>query len=164
MFAIESVEAIQDKVVAMVARHAGVPVEAVRGNTRIWKKFPPSHREHPSVTAFVKDVRAEFGVYLTEEEWENPTLKTLSERIRAKRENPALSVADWERDQTALRGGVAWMVGIGAVMGLVAFAVAPGSLTYRVLLAGGLCALMSAIGLIGVYLETRRLGARPHKD
>jgi uncharacterized membrane protein len=44
-------------------------------------------------------------VYLTEDQWEEPTPNTLAEDIRAKRENPAASVADWTKDRAALKTG-----------------------------------------------------------
>lgn len=84
----------------LVARYAGMAVESIDVNTAIWERFPVSGRgEHPSVTSFVNDVHLGFDVYLTEEEWEDPTLESLAECIWTKRENPDKSKADWNRDR-----------------------------------------------------------------
>jgi hypothetical protein len=98
---------IHERVVELIARHTGVTLQSIDRDSPIWDDFPRSanKREHPTVTSFVQDVHSEFNVYLTEDEWENPTPNTLAEKIRAKRDNPAASVADWTRDRADLKSG-----------------------------------------------------------
>src|SRR5215208_5544653 len=97
---------IRDALVALIARNARVPVQSIERNRSVWEHFPPSGRtEPPSMTSFVEEVRATFDVFLTEEEWEDPTLEELVQIVYAKSANPGKSIADWHREQTATQKG-----------------------------------------------------------
>ena len=107
MTLVETHKDVRERVEALIASHTGVTRQSIDPDSPIWDHFPRNtgRVEHPTVTSFVRDVHTEFNVYLTEDEWENPTPNTLAEVIRAKRENPAASVADWIQRREDLRKG-----------------------------------------------------------
>ena len=79
------------------------------------------------MTSFIDGVQSEFKVYLTEEEWEDPTPESLAHDVRAKLENPAASLADWTHDRKSTLSGFITMfvvtnvlivgVGVASVVG-----------------------------------------------
>ena len=103
----ESSDEIRNRVVALIARHTGMPVESIDLDTSIWDGFPPNEgrREHPAVTSFVRDLHDTYDVYLTEQELEGPTPSILAEHIAVKLQNPAASQADRDREHAERRRG-----------------------------------------------------------
>ena len=98
---------IRERVEVLIASHTGVTPQTIDRDSPIWDHFPRNtgSAEHPTVTSLVQNVHTGFNVYLTEDEWENPTPDTLAEVIRAKRGNPEASVADWIHDREDLKKG-----------------------------------------------------------
>ena len=160
-----SPDAIKSALVTMVSRHAGVGVGSVRESAPIWSHFPVSegsYREHPSVTAFVDEVHSTFNVWLTEEEWDEPSLDSLSQRIRAKRETPSESIADWRREREASRKGLLiTMLLMALLFGPAALLAVPGSWMRRVGMASALVVGLNALILLVYWLSTRRLRRNP---
>ena len=107
MTSITSQREIRERVEALIASHTGVTPQTIDRDSPIWEHFPRNTGsvEHPTVTSFVQSVHTGFSVYLTEDEWENPTPNTLAEVIHAKRDNPAASDADWIHAREDLRKG-----------------------------------------------------------
>jgi hypothetical protein len=120
---------IRERLVALIALHTGVSAKSVARESSIWDNFQPSttRGEHPTVTSFIDGVQSEFKVYLTEEEWEDPTPESLAHDVRAKLENPAASLADWTHDRKSTLSGFITMfvvtnvlivgVGVASVVG-----------------------------------------------
>jgi hypothetical protein len=71
---------IHERLVALIASHAGVAAETIGRGGSIWLRFPAGsgRTNHPSVTSFVADVHSQFDVYLTEDEWEEPSVDILA--------------------------------------------------------------------------------------
>jgi hypothetical protein len=71
---------IRARLVALISSHAGVAAETIGRGASIWLHFPAGsgRAKHPSVTSFVTDVRSQFDVHLTEDEWEDPSVDILA--------------------------------------------------------------------------------------
>ena len=152
---------IRERVVELIARHTGVTLQSIDRDSPIWDHFPRSanKREHPTVTSFVQDVHSEFNVYLTEDEWEDPTPNSLAEKIHAKRENPAASVADWTRDRADLKSGT--MVFAVFVLALfpAVFFFGSGPRITRVVVGLALPVFFAVLLLVGYRRKVRELDA-----
>jgi len=161
MTSLKTQKDIRERVVALIARHTGVTPESIDQDSPIWDHFPASANrgEHPTVTAFVQDAHSEFNVYLSEEQWEEPTPNTLAENIRAKRENPATSVADWTDDRAALKKGTIGLFAIIVVFFPAIFFFGSGPWITRVAVGLALPFLLGVMLLMGYRKQTRKLDA-----
>jgi hypothetical protein len=152
---------IRERVVELMARHTGVTLQSIDRDCPIWEHFPRSanKREHPTVASFVQGVQSEFNVYLTEDEWEDPTANTLAETIRAKAENPAASFADWNRDRADLKSGT--MVFAVFVLALfpAVFFFGSGPRITRVVVGLALPIFLAVLLLLGYRRKVRELDA-----
>jgi hypothetical protein len=161
MKSFETQKDIREKVVALIASHTGVTPQSIDRDSPIWIHFPANtnKQEHPAVTSFVQEVHSEFNVYLTEDEWEQPTPNTLTDDIRAKRENPAASIADWTKDRADLKSGT--MVFAVFVLALfpAVFFLGSGTRTTRVVVGIALSFFFAVLLLVGYRRKIRELGA-----
>lgn len=158
----ESSDEIRNRVVALIARHSGVPVESVDLDTSIWDTFPPNEGrgEHPAVTSFVRDLHDTYDVYLTEEELEEPTPSLLAEHIATKLQNPAASEADWKHFLAQREKGRRWMFAVvNLVFAPMVLLGARGDWTRRLIVTVGLVALMNALVEVMWRLDSRRVRA-----
>jgi hypothetical protein len=149
---------IRERLVALIALHTGVSAESVARESSIWDNFQPSKTrgEHPTVTSFIDGVQSEFKVYLTEEEWEDPTPESLAQTVRAKLENPAASLADWTRERDGeLKGIKISMVFFTVLFGPIAFFSASGTLNRRMLVVT-LLVLVFNLMLLSIYQDKKR--------
>ena len=165
MTSLKTQKEIRERLVASIASHTGTPAESVGWNSPIWDNFPASssRAEHPSVTSFVNAVQSEFNVYLTEDEWEEPTPDSLAQIIRAKIANPALSIADWTNEKTARKKGM-----IGAFVFVVIafpamFVFGTGPFLTRVVIGLGLPVFLGAMLIGGYRKDVRKLDASAPK-
>jgi hypothetical protein len=161
MTSIRTQKDIRERVEALIASHTGVTPQSIDRDSPIWDHFPRNtgRVEHPTVTSFVQDVHIEFNVYLTEDEWENPTPNTLAEVMRTKRENPAASVADWTRDRADLKSGT--MVFAVFVLALfpAVFIFGSGPRITRVVVGLALPVFFAVLLVVGYRRKVRRLEA-----
>jgi hypothetical protein len=161
MTTFETQKDIREEVVALIASHTGITPHSIDRDSPIWVHFPrnTNKQEHPTVTSFVQDVHSEFNVYLTEDEWEQPTPNTLAEDIRAKRAEPAASVADWTKDRADLKSGT--MVFAVFVLALIpaVFFLGSGSRTTRVVVGFLLSVFFAVLLLVGYRRKIRALDA-----
>jgi len=152
---------IRAKVVELIARHTGVTLQSIDHDSPIWDHFPRSSNrgDHPALTSFVQSVHSEFNVYLTEDEWEDPTPNTLAETIHAKRENPAASVADWTKDRADLKSGT--MVFAVFVLALfpAVFFFGSGPRITRIVVGLALPVVFAVLVLVGYRRKLRDLDA-----
>lgn len=147
---------------ALIASHAGISVEQIARDSSIWQHFPvgSGSREHPAVTSFVHDVCSRFEVYLTEEEWEDPTPDRLAQYICAKRENASASVADWRHDRREIQRGLRTsVVVLNVLVGTAGLLSASGPWIRRLFVVSGLLLLVDAMFLIVYRAETRKMNA-----
>ncbi|MFL5557142.1 MAG: hypothetical protein ACJ794_00785 [Gemmatimonadaceae bacterium] len=161
MTSLETEHDIRQSVVALIVSHAGVTAESVKPDSPIWDHFPTSTNRwaHPTVTSFVQDVHSEFNVYLTEEEWEDPTPNTLVEDIQAKRENPAASVADWSHDHAAVKKGMISLFVIVAIFFPAIFFFGSGPWLTRLALGLGMPLFLGLMLLLGYRKQIRKMNA-----
>jgi len=161
MTSLKTQKEIRKRVVALIASHTGVTAESVEGDSPIWEHFPTSttRAEHPTVTAFVQDVHSEFNVYLTEEEWGEPTPESLAKDIRAKRENPATSVADWAHDRAALKKGTISFFVIIVILFPAIFFFGSGPLVTRLVIGLALPLFFGLMLLVGYRNQARKMKA-----
>jgi hypothetical protein len=159
MTSLKTQKEIRDRIVALIASRTGVLAQSVGLNSPIWDHFPPSstHKEHPTVTAFVHDVHSEFNVYLTEEEWEEPTPDSIAEDIRSKQQNPEASVADWADDRAALKKGMISSFVIIAILFPAIFFFGSGPWLTRSVVGLGLPLFLGVLILIGYRNAIRKL-------
>ncbi|MEY2525982.1 MAG: hypothetical protein QOE73_753 [Verrucomicrobiota bacterium] len=155
---------IRERVVALIVSHTGVLAQSVGRDSPIWDHFPTrtgrsGARESPTVTSFVQDVHSEFNVYLTEKEWEEPTPDSLAEDIRAKRENPAASVADWTHDRAALKKDAINFFLIMVILGPAILFFGTGPLITRLVIGLGLPLFAGVMVLGGYRNRIRKLDA-----
>jgi hypothetical protein len=154
----ETQSEIRERLVALIALHTGVRAKSVARESSIWDNFQPSKTrgEHRTVTSFIDGVQSEFKVYLTEEEWEDPTPESLAHTVRAKLENPAASLADWTRERNEeLKGIRVSMAFVTVLFGPIAFFSASGTLNRRVLVVA-LLVLVFNLMLLSVYYDKKR--------
>jgi hypothetical protein len=104
-------------------------------------------------------VHSEFNVYLTEKEWEEPTPDSLAEDIRAKRENPAASVADWTHDRAALKKDAINFFLIMVILGPAILFFGTGPLITRLVIGLGLPLFAGVMVLGGYRNRIRKLDA-----
>lgn len=106
---------LREHLVDLLARHTGVAAADVDPAEPFWKHFPPNYGNstHPVTVAFIADVQRSYPVFLTEAEWEEPSVNDLAEIITAKLEDPQLSARDRRAERVALRKGT--------IQGLVVF-------------------------------------------
>ena len=71
---------IRDGLVALITTHTGVLAGSIEADANIWEHFPEywGRGTSPVVTSFINDVQSAFNVFLTEEEWEDPTPDSLA--------------------------------------------------------------------------------------
>jgi len=105
-------------------------------------------------------------VYLTEEEWEEPTLERLAQVIHAKCANPEKSMADWYRERSETRQGFRTMcvllnviLGPIALLSMVLNSVGPWS--KRIWTTLGLLLFLNAMLLFIYWKTTRRFRLPP---
>ena len=105
-----------------------------------------------------------FDVYLTEEEWENPTLELLAQTIYRKRANPDESIADWNRERSEIRKGA--RITFALLNGFLALApfVTAGSWTRRLWVTLGLLLFGNTMLLIVYRRSTRQFRSRVDHD
>jgi hypothetical protein len=155
-------ELIRERLIALISRHAEVSPDSISQGSPIWQRFPVSttYREHPAVTSFVHDVQSEFGVYLTEEEWQDPTPNSLAERIYAKSENPTVSRADWTRDENEMRRGarMAFVV-LNVMLGIASLLAARGSPASQIFVVAGVLLLVNLTLLLIYRAAIKKLNA-----
>lgn len=166
MASLKAQSEIRDRLVALVARHAGIGAEHIRRDAPIWPHFPvgSGRREHPSVASFVHDVYSEFEVYLTEKEWEDPTPDSLAQCIRTKLENPSTSLADGAHDRAEIQRGLKMsVVVLNPLLAAACLLGAAGSWTRRVLMMAGLLVLINAMVLLIYCAESRKMNASSPK-
>ncbi|MFL5462842.1 MAG: hypothetical protein ACJ78I_11910 [Gemmatimonadaceae bacterium] len=161
MTSLETQKDTRERVVALIASHAGVTAESVQHDSPIWDHFPTSTNRwaHPTVTSFVQDVHSEFNVYLTEEEWEDPTPNTLTEDIHAKRENSATSVADLTHDRAAVKKGMISLFVIIAIFFPAILFFGSGPWLTRLAVGLGMPLFLGLMLLLGYRKETRKMDA-----
>jgi hypothetical protein len=161
MTSITSQRDIRERVEALIASHTGVTPQRIDRDSPIWDHFPKNTGsvEHPTVTSFVQSVHTGFNVYLTEDDWENPTPNTLAEVIRAKRDNPAASEANWIHDREDLKKGyLTFAVFMFALLAASIF-VGPGPRTTRVVVALALAFLFVVMLLVAYRRKVLELDA-----
>jgi hypothetical protein len=161
MTSLKTQKEIRERLVILIASHTSVPAESVGWNSPIWVHFPASstRKEHPTVTSFVDDVQSEFNVYLTEEEWEEPTPDSLAQVIRAKSENPAASVADWTNERAARKKGMISAFVIIVIVFPAIFVFGSGPWVTRVVVGLGLPLFLGVMLLVGYRKDARKLDA-----
>ena len=153
---------IRETLVAPTSRHTGVPVQSIEGNVSVWEHFAPSGRaKRPSVMSFVKEVRATFNVFLTEEEWEDPTPEELVQIIHAKCADPGKSIADWHREREALQKGAKVAFGfLNILFGPGTFFVARGPMSQRLRVTLTILLVTNTFMLLSFWKEWRQLGSK----
>jgi hypothetical protein len=161
MTSLKTQKEIRERLVALIASHTSLPAESVGWNSPIWEHFPESstRSEHPTVTSFIDAVQSEFNVYLTEEEWEDPTPDSLAQVIRAKIENPAASVADWTNDRAGRKKGMISGFVIIVIVFPALFFFGSGPLLTRVVVGLVLPVLLGVMLLGGYRKDVRKLNA-----
>jgi hypothetical protein len=155
---------IRERLVALIATHAGVAPETIGRGGSIWLYFPARSgiANHPSVTSFVADVHSQLDVYLTEDEWEEPSVDILARRIYMKRQNPGESLADRNREWAALRKGMAMSFIFGnAILGPIGWLSAAGPWRRRALVVLVLLIVLNCLILAVYLIEARRLRPKP---
>jgi hypothetical protein len=163
MTSLKTQKEIRERLVTLIATHTGLPAGSVGRDSPIWDQFPTSsnRREHPTVTSFVDDVQSEFNVYLTEDEWEEPTPDSLAQVIRAKSENPAASVADWTNEKAARKKGMISAFVIVVIFFPAIFFFGSGPWITRVVVGLGLPLFLGVMLLVGYRKDARKLDASP---
>lgn len=143
----EAHQHIRDALVVLIVRHAGIAADSIEPDKSIWERFPTSGTaEHPSVASFVDEVHSHFDVYLTEEEWEEPSLERLAQVIYANRANPGRSLADWHREWSETRKGArVTFVFVNLVLGPILLFSIDGSWSRRVWVTLGLLLFVNSI-------------------
>ena len=149
----------------LIASHTGRPAESVGWDSPIWDHFAASSNrgDHPTVTSFVDDVQSEFNVYLTEDEWEEPTPDSLAQIIRAKSENPAASVADWTNEKAGRKKGMISSFVIIVIVFPAIFFFGTGPWLTRVVIGLVLPIFLGAMLLGGYRKDVRKLDASAPK-
>jgi hypothetical protein len=159
-----TLDEVRRRLLDLIARHGRAETEPIEPDTPIWGRFPSSGAgtEHSTVTAFVKDVESTFDVYLTEEEWEDPTVQSLTETIHAKGMNPDKSIADWQRERSEQRRGLrSMLLLVNLVFGPIGLFAAAGSWSRRVWFTTEYLLFMNAMVLLGYWANTRRYRWKP---
>jgi len=158
MTSLKTQKEIRERIVALIASRTGVLAQAVGRDSPIWDHFPTSsnRRAHPTVTAFVDDVHSEFNVYLTEEEWEEPTPNRIAEDIHTKQRNPGTSVADWAHDRAARKKGMISSFVIIVILFPAIFFFGSGPWLTRLVIGLGLPLFLGVLLLVGYREETRK--------
>jgi hypothetical protein len=159
-----TLDEVRRRLLDLIARHGRAETELAEPDTSIWGRFPSSGAgtEHPTVTAFVKDVESTFDVYLTEEEWEDPTVQSLTETIHAKRLNPDKSIADWQRERGKSRKGLKWMLWfVNLLFGPIPLFTVPGPWSRKMAIALGLSVFMNTMLLLSYWASMRRSRWKP---
>lgn len=156
---------IRERLVTLIVSHTSIPAEAVGWNSPIWDHFPENSRriEHPTVTSFVDDVQAEFNVYLTEDEWEEPTPDSLAQIIRAKIANPALSIVRWTDERAARKKGMIASFVFLVIAFPAMFFFGSGPWLTRVVIGLGLPVFLAAMLVGGYHNDVRKLDASAPK-
>src|SRR5687768_14801923 len=104
---------VRRRILDLLARHSGVSEQEIDPEASVWDCFPDSSANRAgqrAVEAFCAEVEREFGVFLTEEEWESPTVDALVETVASKIGDPARSAGDWRKERAALRSGTIQVV------------------------------------------------------
>ena len=142
----------------MIAAHAKHPHSEIRDNTIVWDLFPPSQGpyEEPSVTEFVRAVHREFSVFLTEDEWERPSVSALAALVARKADSPEASAADRASERRVRQKGTLFSLAIFTVVGALTFFVAEGSERRRFSLALGITLFSWLIVGFISFVESRR--------
>src|SRR5262245_14110220 len=149
---------ISATLVALISRNTGAPEQSIERNVSVWEHF----RTHASVTSFVEEVCATFDVFLTEEEWEDPTLEELVQIVHEKCTDPGKSISDWHRERAEMHKGAKVTFGlVNIVLGAMAFFSARGPMSRRVWVTLGLLLFMNAMLLLSYWKEMRQLGPKP---
>jgi hypothetical protein len=166
MTSLKTQKEIRERVLGLIASRTGFAAQSVGRDSRIWDHFPTSTNrgEHPTVTSFVQDVHSEFNVYLTEEEWEEPTPGSLADAILAKLENPASSVADWNHERATLKKGMLSAFVVMAILGPAIFFFGSGPWVTRFVMGLGLPLFAGAALLVGYRNQIRELDASAPKQ
>jgi hypothetical protein len=112
------IAALRDKISAILS----IPASSVENSKHIWKLFPPNSGrvESKELTEFALYVANEYKVYLTEREWEAPTLAKLADHIVEKQANPEHMLAQLRKDWADQRKGlkvalIVWPIIFGLV-------------------------------------------------
>jgi hypothetical protein len=149
---------IRNTVESLIARHGNTREQSIASDTLIWERFPSSSSaEHASVTAFVDAVHSTFNVYLTEEEWDNPTVNELAGYIGAKFADPPKSAADWQCEHGSLVKGLKLTFTlINVVFVPIALFAAVGSWSRKVSVTIVVVGLLNALLAVGYWQAFRR--------
>jgi hypothetical protein len=91
-----------------IAQILSIPASSVENGKSIWNLFPPNlgRAQAPEVTSFCLYVSNEFKIYLTEREWEAPTLEKLAAHIMEKQANPQHMLAQIKKDRESQKKGL----------------------------------------------------------
>lgn len=149
---------ILERVTQLVATHAKVPSSQLRDNVNVWELFPVSRGryENPAVTEFVRAVHREFDVFLTEEEWESPSVATLALLVARKVDDPRISAADRASERGAERKGALMTFAFMGAIGVMSYFLAEGSERRRFSIAVGLTLFSWAMLALIYFAEARR--------
>jgi hypothetical protein len=146
------IAALRDKISAILS----IPASSVENSKHIWKLFPPNSGrvESKELTEFGLYVANEFKVYLTEREWDAPTLAKLADHIVEKQANPEHMLAQIKKDWADQRMGlkvalICWPIIFG-LCGIFSVTEAPPEKRlYAAIFMAGLICFMELITLAG---------------
>lgn len=156
---------IRGMLVELIARDSGASRESIERQTPVWDHFARTGRAgNPSVRAFVEHVRATFGVFLTEEEWEAPTLEELTQTIYAKRLDADRSLEDWHRELSETQKGARFtFVFMNVLLGPLTLLAANGSWTRRVVGTIVLLLFLNTLMALSYRKAIKQLGPKPRE-
>ena len=149
-----------------MAKYSHRSVGDIDPDAEIWKYIPaePGGGGTREVLKFCQDVENHFGIYLTEKEWESPSLRKLATTISTKLASPGLSLRDIDRD--------ARLTILGTDVGIILFGAPVVIIQFAFFFGGGTSGLIEASRLaavIGIFIpmflfaraiSTKTLGRR----
>lgn len=152
------IAALRDKISAILS----IPALSVENSKHIWELFPPNpgRVEAKEVTEFCLYVADQYKVYLTEGEWEAPSLAELADHILEKRANPEHMLAQLRKDRADQRKGLkAALIVFPILFGLcgvvMAYEAPPEKRVAGVIIMAALICFMESI-VITIWVATSR--------
>jgi hypothetical protein len=127
-----------------------VPVESINPADSVWARFPKSYiwKKSAEVLTFRSAISKEYAVYLSEEEWKNPTLLQLAHIIQARKADPQDMLAYIQKIyEGGRRWFFIWMV-TSCILTLAPLFIAEGDFGFKLGLAGWIFFISVSTGAI----------------
>ena len=148
----EIIQRLQVKLLELLGKN-------INPDTDLWELFPRGtrHREAKEVTEFVHFIAKSFKVLLTEEEWENITLHSLSELIASKQNNPDEMHRKIKKEMEDTRKGFRFTCYFLIIFGAGTFFIVQGNLNHRIVVSLTITFLMIICIYFAFYDEKKRI-------